>query len=143
MAGQAATLDQLRRADRARAIGPDDVEPLTWALAEEGGRRTAASTSTRSASTRRMTRMIAAWYESGFDLLLTPTMGEPPPPLGAFDDSGTTRCGAIRARAADGAFTALFNVTGQPAISLPLSLERRRAADRRPARRRLRRARTC
>ena len=41
MAGQAATLDQLGIV-LGRAIGPDDVEPLTWALADEGRRRTAA-----------------------------------------------------------------------------------------------------
>ena len=29
-------------------------------------------------------RRIAQWYEDGFDLLLTPTIAEPPPPLGEF-----------------------------------------------------------
>ena len=64
--------------------------------------------------------MIAGWFESGFDLLLTPTMGEPPPPLGAFDDSQPDPIAAIHRAVPTGAFTALFNVTGQPAISLPL-----------------------
>ena len=46
-----------------------------------------------------MSRMIAGWYEAGgFDLLLTPTLGEPPPPLGTFDDSGPTRWGRSTAR---------------------------------------------
>ena len=65
--------------------------------------------------------MIAAWHETGNDLLLTPTLGEPPTPLGTFDDSGDDPLEADRARFQRPAmFAALFNATGQPAISLPL-----------------------
>ena len=82
MAGQAATLDQLGIVV-GREIGPDDVEPLTWALAEEGRRRTRGrNTSPPVGQHQLVSRMVAAWFESGFDLLLTPTLGEPPPPLG-------------------------------------------------------------
>ena len=64
--------------------------------------------------------MIAGWFESGFDLLLTPTMGEPPTPLGAFDDSGPEPIRAIERGVLTAAFTAILNATGQPGISLPL-----------------------
>jgi amidase len=64
--------------------------------------------------------MIAAWFDSGFDLLLTPTLGEPPPPLGSFDDSGPDPMAPIHRARLTVAFAALFNVTGQPGISLPL-----------------------
>ena len=47
-------------------------------------------------------------------------MGEPPPPLGSYDDSGHDPMRAIRRAKPTGAFAAIFNVTGQPAISLPL-----------------------
>jgi Asp-tRNA(Asn)/Glu-tRNA(Gln) amidotransferase A subunit family amidase len=40
MAGQATVLDQLGLL-LGREVGPEDVEPLTWALAEEGRRRSA------------------------------------------------------------------------------------------------------
>ncbi len=119
MAGQAATLDQLQ-AVVGREIGADDVEPLTWALAEEGRRRSAASYLTAVGQHQLISRMIAGWFESGFDLLLTPTLGEPPPPLGSFDDSGDDPVAALMRGAQTAAFTATFNVTGQPAISLPL-----------------------
>ena len=56
---------------------------------------------------------------------------------------GPIRCEAIRRAIPSGAFTALFNATGQPAISLPLHWSAGRAADRGPARRPVRRARTC
>jgi amidase len=64
--------------------------------------------------------MIAAWFEGGYDLLLTPTMAEQPAPLGTWDDSGERPMDAFERAFPAGAFTALFNVTGQPAISLPL-----------------------
>ena len=41
-------------------------------------------------------------------------------PLGTFDDSGADPLDAFRRAVPAGAFTALFNATGQPAISLPL-----------------------
>jgi amidase len=119
MAGQAATLDQLGTVV-GREIGPGDVEPLTWALAEEGRRRTAAQYITAVGQHQLISRMIAAWFESGFDLLLTPTLGEPPPPLGSFDDSGEDPVAALMRGVQTATFTATFNVTGQPAISLPL-----------------------
>ena len=42
--------------------------------------------------------MVAGLYESGYDLLLTPTMAEPPPPLGTFDDSGPDPIDAFKRR---------------------------------------------
>jgi amidase len=119
MAGQAATFDQLQVVI-GREIGPGDVEPLTWALAEEGRRRSAAQYLIAVGRHQLISRMIAGWFESGFDLLLTPTLGEPPPPLGSFDDSGEDPVAALMRGAQTATFTATFNVTGQPAISLPL-----------------------
>src|SRR4051812_14085324 len=119
MAGQAAALDQLQMVV-GKEIGPNDVEPLTWALAEEGRRRTAAQYIAAVGQHHMISRMIAAWFESGFDLLLTPTLGEPPPPLGSFDDSGADPVAGLMRGVQTATFTAIFNVTGQPAISLPL-----------------------
>ena len=119
MAGQAATIDQLQTVV-GREIQPGDVEPLTWALAEEGRRRSSAQYVAAVNQHQLISRMIAGWYESGFDLLLTPTLGEPPPPLGSFDDSGEDPVAALMRGAQTATFTATFNVTGQPAISLPL-----------------------
>ena len=119
MAGQAITLDQLGIVV-GREVGPEDVEPLTWALAQEGRRRSAGQYLGAVAQHQGAARAIAGWFESGFDLLLTPTMGEPPTPLGAFDDSGPEPLRTIQRGVLTAAFTAIFNATGQPAISLPL-----------------------
>jgi len=118
-AGQAATLDQLGMVGGA-PIGPDDVEPLTWALAEIGRNRSAGEYLAAVGQHQVMSRMLAGVHESGFDLLLTPTLGEPPPALGSFDDSGSDPMEAFERAFLCGCFTAAFNATGQPAISLPL-----------------------
>ena len=119
MAGQASALDQLGTAV-GRQVRSEDVEPLTWALAEEGRRRSAARYLGAVAQHQLAARMIAGWFESGFDLLVTPTMGEQPTLLGAFDDSGPEPIRAINRGVQTAAFTALINATGQPGISLPL-----------------------
>jgi amidase len=118
-AGQAQALDQLGLVT-GNVIGPEDVEPLTWALAEIGRKRSAGEYLEAVGQHQVMSRMLAGIHESGFDLLLTPTLGEPPPPLGTFDDSGPEPMAAFERAFLDGCFTAAFNATGQPAISLPL-----------------------
>ncbi|MGC1851896.1 MAG: amidase family protein, partial [Solirubrobacterales bacterium] len=118
-AGQAQALDQLGMIGGA-PIGPDDVEPLTWALAEIGRSRSAGEYLAAVGQHQLMSRMFADVHESGFDLLLSPTLGEPPPPLGSFDDTGPDPMAAFERAFLSGCFTAAFNATGQPAISLPL-----------------------
>jgi amidase len=118
-AGQAAALDQLA-AVIGRPITADDVEPVTWALAEVGRERSSARYLTDHGMHQLVARGIAAWFEGGYDLLLTPTMAEPPVPLGTYDQHVDDPLDAFRRAVPAGSFTAIFNATGQPAISLPL-----------------------
>jgi amidase len=118
-AGQAASLATLKGVVN-RQIVADDVEPLTWALAEAGRRHGAGEYLIAVGLHQLVARMIGGWLVSEFDLLLTPTVGEPPPPLGAYDDSGPDPMAAIRRAWPTAAFSGIFNATGQPAISLPL-----------------------
>ena len=115
-----------------RRIRQEDVEPLTWALGETGDTIGAMGLLSAHAWLTEATRDIAPWWpdgtgngagttgDGGFDLLLTPTLAEPPVPLGTFaSPPDNPLAGLFRA----GAFCPLtppFNVTGQPAISLPL-----------------------
>ena len=119
-AGQAETLDQLGLL-LGRELGPEDVEPLTWAMAQEGKRRHSGRYLAAVSQHQAIGRMIGAWFDAGHDLLLTPTMGELPPPLGSYDDSGPEPLETIHRGEQSACFTALFNATGQPAISLPLA----------------------
>jgi amidase len=69
-------------------------------------------------------RRMAEWWtpvdgdQPAFDLLVTPTVGAPPPELGWFTGAGPDEEGKRIGSFIP--FTAQFNVTGQPAISLPL-----------------------
>ena len=62
-------------------------------------------------------RKVVAWWfgDDCYDLLLTPTIAKPPAPIGYLSGPG----GGDRLREYMH-YTAQFNITGQPAISLPL-----------------------
>ncbi len=66
--------------------------------------------------TQVFSRRIVEAFVGSFDLLVTPTMACLPPKVGAWRASGNPVVAAYPM----GVFTSLFNVTGQPAISLPL-----------------------
>jgi amidase len=103
-----------------RTLGEADVEPLTWAVVTGLGSVAAAEYVGAVDRLHLYGREVARFWESGFDLLLTPTAAEPPPPLGEFaPKDGNPLHGFVRA-APFSTFTAHFNATGQPAISLPL-----------------------
>jgi amidase len=105
-----------------REIGPDDVEPLTWALGEQGRTHSAAAYLAAVEFAQVASRQVAGWWsgEGGFDLLLTPTTGEPATTLGEFDAPADNPLAPILRAVPLATFTAGFNTTGQPAISLPL-----------------------
>lgn len=103
-----------------KAIEAGDVEPTTWALAELGRSHAAADYLRAVEYHQRVARTLAAWWEEGFDLLLTPTTGEPATPLGDFDATAEDPVAPIMRSVPLAVFTAIFNASGQPAISLPL-----------------------
>jgi amidase len=102
------------------AVTADDVEPLTWALAELGRSSSAAAWLWAREFLQANSREVASWWTDGFDLLLTPTIAEPPPVLGSFDSPADNPLHGLFRAAEVVPFTPPFNVTGQPAISLPL-----------------------
>jgi amidase len=102
------------------SIGPEDVEATTWALAELGRSHSAADYLRAVEHHQHLTRVNAEWWQGGFDLLLTPTTGEPATPLGTFAPDPENPVAPIMRSVPLAAFTAMFNTTGQPAISLPV-----------------------
>jgi amidase len=67
------------------------------------------------------TRRIAEWCsDEKFDLLLTPTIAEPPPPLGELVTTREDPSAGWERLMEVIQFTPPYNATGQPAISLPL-----------------------
>lgn len=103
-----------------RPLGEDDLEPDNLFFREVGRSVTAADyLLTLTAQSVWCRQMLSWWYpadgSAGHDLLLTPVIATPPPPIGYL----TGPEGAMRVRELL-QFTAQFNATGQPAISLPL-----------------------
>ncbi len=102
-----------------RSMEEGDVEPLTWALTQLGRSIDGGRYLESVQELQKISRQIADYFE-GIDVLVTPTLGEPPAPIGTFDSPpGEPLAGLLRA-AAYVPFTPPFNVTGQPGISLPL-----------------------
>ena len=65
-------------------------------------------------------RAIMARFDEEFDLLVTPTMAIEPPPVGLLAKVHAEPDFPPLEIVSMAAFTALFNITGQPAVSLPL-----------------------
>jgi amidase len=118
-AGVASDLDALEPLVR-RKLTADDVEPLTWALYQMGRSVTAPAYLAAWNWLQRTARDIAAAWTTKMDVWLTPTITQPPPPLGYYDSAPSNPLEGIFKAAGIVPFTAPFNVTGQPAISLPL-----------------------
>jgi amidase len=104
----------------ARPIGPEDVEPFLWDLAQLG------TSSFSEQDIERASNWLAGWeartlaWFDEFDLLVTPTVCEPAPPLDSFDPHAHTPLELLEKMVPHMAFTEIWNATGQPAISLPL-----------------------
>jgi amidase len=109
-----------------REVGPDDFEPLTWAQYEMGADMTAIDYLNALHGAHAWTRRMLQWWTAeadggaGFDLLLTPTMAEPPAVLGDMVGTRDDPWHGLARATPFAAYAAPFNVTGQPAISLPL-----------------------
>ncbi|MBK9180290.1 MAG: amidase [Acidimicrobiales bacterium] len=101
-----------------RPVGPDEVEPGNWMYGELGKGISGPQYVASIEWLHRWSRRIASWWHDGFDLLVTPTLAAPPPRLGELNDPDPGV--ALLKVASLLRFTPQFNVTGQPAISLPL-----------------------
>ncbi len=133
-----------------RRAGADDLQPLTWSYVQAGLRRSAAEHA-RALDVLADGAATIAGFLDAHDLWLTPTLGLPYLPVGAFDANGRGGAGAllgggrdaplagdrdasfagdVGASFADGVntssymtfspYTRLANLTGCPAMSVPL-----------------------
>jgi amidase len=92
-----------------RELTPEDVDAESVAAAKAGHRITDAMLAEAVATVTAATAPISSWWAAGHDLLVTPTLRQPPWPLG------------LHGGAADaGVFPGPFSFTGQPAMSLPM-----------------------
>jgi amidase len=117
-----------------------DLEPATWALGLLADAFSAREYATALRALERVGRTVGPFFDE-YDVLLTPTLASPPPAvgslgprpgqvralklLGAAGSGRVVRAAGLLDEAAKDAFafipwTPVFNVTGHPAMSVPL-----------------------
>jgi amidase len=116
--GCAWTIDGLAMATR-KTPSPDQFEPLTWVLYEMGKKQSASSYLLSVTLLQKISRDLARASQK-YDVWMTPTLAEPPVPLGSFDSPPEDPLRGYRRAESFVPFTPICNVTGNPAMSVPL-----------------------
>ena len=117
-ANTAADLIEMRRVF-GRALGPEDLEPWTFHLAGFAAGRDVGDFMLSFRNLWRMHRPMGRFLES-YDILLTPTLGTPPPPIGHLDTSLDDGRELLRRVQDFIPFTPQANTFGNPGATLPL-----------------------
>lgn len=103
-----------------RELTEDDVEPVNWAQAQFARSVSGVEYAEALAATVRFRRALQQWWADGFDLLLSPTLCEPPVHIGEHDATPDDALAGMRRAAQFVTYTPPFNTSGQPAINVPL-----------------------
>ena len=120
IAAQTAGLVAIVEGALGRAVRADELELWTWTVLE-AGRKLPLVEFVHAVDWRNtLSRSFGDYYSSGFDLLLTPTLAQPPLPLGALTPKAEAPMDAWQKLVDFIPFTPVQNMTGEPAISLPL-----------------------
>jgi amidase len=106
-----------------RGPQPHELEPQTWAYLDDAAGVTGGQYLLAVEQLQRASRRVAHWFEQQ-DLWLTPTVGGPPEAIGALVG---TEDDPLRGARASGGFLMfdgeLANITGNPAMSVPLAVD--------------------
>ncbi len=102
-----------------RSARPGEVEQVTYATGQKGERLTAADYVRATQTAHRLGRQMAAFH-ADWDVLLTPGLAMLPPRLGWIDMMLDDVDEYWRRVFTFSPFTVWFNLTGQPAMMLPL-----------------------
>jgi amidase len=101
-----------------KPLRAEELEPRTWSWYEAGRRRTAAEHLRSLCALQDGARAVAELLRT-YDAWLTPTLGLPAIPVGAFD-VGTGETVDVERYMAFSPYTRMANITGCPAMSVPL-----------------------
>jgi amidase len=104
-----------------RPINLEYLEPVTLAFYEFGKQLTASDLARSYATFNQIRRDVGEFFQN-YDVLLTPTLSLLPQPIGKYSQniSGMDAIDFFKLCDDIGQHLPLFNLTGQPAISLPL-----------------------
>lgn len=96
-----------------------DVEPLTWSIWQHARELSVMSYLAAMARLESVSRSIVASM-APYDAVLTPTLAQRPVPIGEIHGLGPEPWTQYRLSGYFTPYTAIINITGQPAIALPL-----------------------
>ncbi|MEW6207476.1 MAG: amidase [Acidobacteriota bacterium] len=102
-----------------RAVSEQDVEPVTWAT-YQAGLRTNVVAYSRAIANCHQIGLAVARFQQKYDVILSPTLGKPPVKLGVLSLSPESIQSYAREIGEFSPYTALYNITGQPSMSVPL-----------------------
>ncbi len=124
IAGNVWTAVRLRCKALGREPSGQDVEAVTWALAQEGTKSSAGDYAAAVMVLHQAGRQLAAFFND-YDLILSSTLRHPPLPLGAIDMQDNDLDHYWDALFKDEiAITPFYNNTGCPAMTVPLHWSR-------------------
>jgi amidase len=101
-----------------QAAGPENLEPLTWAMVQRGRALTALDLLNAQHLLHQWSMAVDSAVES-YDAVLTPTLPGPPLPIGAIAAKGHDVAEGMGLALRFVAFTPVANITGRPALALP------------------------
>lgn len=103
-----------------RELREDETEPLSWAIWRLcKDRISSVDAAGAQVQLQAFSRQFIGWM-APYDALLTPALAEAPVTHGTIDPCSADPMGAFARSGRFTPFTALFNVSGQPAVSVPL-----------------------
>ena len=114
--GLAATLGG---ASTGREPSEENLEPLTWWLYQRAQENSTSRYFIALTYLQRLARQVVQHYWD-YDVVLTPALAQRPLPLGTLDSTGPDPEETFRRSGHFTPYTPVVNVTGQPAISLPM-----------------------
>jgi amidase len=108
-----------------RRLPEERLEAVTRQILREAVQTSAMELLAAFEAQHRVTRAVGGFF-ADYDVLVTPTLGQLPAPHGTlnYDEPPGSITAWLDSLFAYGPFTAVFNVTGQPALSLPLAQSR-------------------
>jgi Asp-tRNA(Asn)/Glu-tRNA(Gln) amidotransferase A subunit family amidase len=106
-------------AARGRPILESEVEPVTWAYYQRG-LAVPSFAYARAIATCHQIGLAMAKFHEDYDVVLSPTLAKPPVALGIVSLSARSADAFREEVAAFTAFPRLYNITGQPSMSVPL-----------------------
>ena len=108
------------RGQLGRPLEDREFEPMNRVQADFAKHFTAVDYGLALSAVAQYRRAVQSWWHDGWDLLLTPTLGELPLKLGTIVNDPDDPMAPMRRAGEFVPFTPPFNTSGQPAISLPL-----------------------